>query len=148
MRRSEKFVYVGLFVASFVLTGMALSGCANKEQKRDTLTTAKASVETAYLATKTVSDTFDEWSKQHQEELVAEAKTQKAAEEAVAEFRAKRQRVRQAIIVAYTSIAAAASSLVLFEADKLSTTELLLRLSEAVESVLSLKNAIRDLQGG
>lgn len=148
-RRSDKVFYAGLFALAFFLTAAALTSCANTAASRKkTLESAKSSVETAYLATKAVVDAFDAWGKQHQQDLVDEAKSQKAAEEAVAEFRSQRKKVDKAVTVAYASIAAAAGSLVLFEADKLSMTELVLRLTETVESVLSLKNAIRDLQGG
>ena len=145
-RRSDLVYYGCLFLAAFLIAAATACGGAAANHKK-TLASAQSSVETAFLATNAVKDAFDAWSKQHQEELVVEAKTQKAAEEAVAEFRAKRQKAMAAIITAYAAIAAAASSLALFEAEKISETELLLRLTEAVESVLSLKRAVQDLEG-
>lgn len=130
-----------------ILVVLIALGCSGNQNHKKTLETARSSVETAFRATNAVRDAFDDWAKQHQEELVDAAKSKKEAEDAVAEFRIKRQKVNEAIIVAYSSIAAAASSLALFEAEKISEAELLLRLTEAVESVLALKNAVKDLGG-
>ena len=146
-KRTDLFLYACLFIGALMFSAAVFGGCSGNQTHKRTLETAKSSVETAFLATNAVNDAFDAWSKQHQEELVDAAKTKKEAEDTVAEFRVKRQSVNQAIIVAYSSIAAAASSLALFEAEKISETELLLRLTEAVESVLTLKNAVKDLGG-
>jgi hypothetical protein len=90
-----------LFLVMLCLGASVTSACT-ADQRRDTLRASLTGVNAA-------RDGFVAWDASHQQQLVAEATTLGAGEEALKSYRASREKVRDGFVLAYQALAVAAT---------------------------------------
>jgi hypothetical protein len=90
-----------MWVSSLALFGAMLTTACTKNQRIETLGASLIAVNSAREA-------LGVWDLAHQEDMVKRASTREEAERAVADYRAKRQRVVDTFVEVYRGLAAAA----------------------------------------
>jgi hypothetical protein len=121
----------------FIILVALLAACGGSVTQR-----AERSVSTALTATNAARDYFVAWDERHQLAIVDASVTQIEAETRLAEYRAKRDKVLEAFVTAYTAISAAAAALPLVEAGEMRDGDLMQLLADALVAVTELKSAV------
>jgi hypothetical protein len=108
---------------------------------------ASKTLATTLTATAAASDQFVEWDKQHQLDIVDDSKTRAEAEERLASYRAKRQRVMKSFTVAFSAIASAAAIVPLVEDGTAGKSDLAKLLLDAASAVKTALDVFREMRG-
>ena len=117
-------------------------------QREKAVTTTRAGLSTALAATNAARDAFTTWSRAQEMAIVERATSREAGAAELAAHRARSQRVIGALVVAYTSIAAADASLTL-AAVKPAELPLSIQLAtKALEALMEARDAVLVLKGG
>lgn len=122
--------------------------CGPKQSETPVTDTADKALSTALAAANAARDSFVEWDKAHQLEIVDGAKSREAGAAALAAYRVKRGKVLRAFVGAYASISAAAALVPLVARGERRDADLVGLIAEAVAAVQAVKAAIDEIKGG
>ncbi len=116
--------------------------------RREATVATRGGLSTALAATNAARDAFTAWSKAHEMSIVARATSREQGARELAAYRAQSQPVLGALVVAYTSIAAASAALTLADAKPAELATAVRLATDALRAAVAVRDAVLALKAG